>query len=118
MRLMGFALPALAVLTVSSAALAQGGQSPVGACAVPDSIAFRGQSRITEELLRGYVSITPKSTVNARASTRALADLFATGQFEPDLRSDCEIKDGKAILVFTVHERRILSDVKVEGPDH
>ncbi|MEO7083238.1 MAG: outer membrane protein assembly factor BamA [Gemmatimonadaceae bacterium] len=117
MRLMRFALPALAVLTAGSTALAQGAQAPVGQCAVPDSIAFRGQSRITDERLRADVGIAPKSAVNARVTSRALNDLYATAQFEPSIAISCEVGNGRSTLIFTLHERRILSDVKVEGPD-
>jgi outer membrane protein insertion porin family len=108
-------LALLGVVVAGSAAQAQ--DASTGPCATPDSVAFRGNKRIHDDELRSDVGITPKSTINSRILTRALRGLYATNQFEDNIRSDCEIIDGKAVLVFTLQERRVLSDVTVTGAD-
>jgi outer membrane protein insertion porin family len=115
MRRLGSLLAVLAALAVGSAARAQ--DAPTGACATPDSVAFRGNSRITDDMLRADVGIAPRSAVNARVVTRAIRNLYATGQFDEDVRTTCEQVDGKTVLVFTLKERRVLSEITVTGPD-
>ena len=44
-----------------------------------------------------------------------MKDLYATNQFESDIHVTCESSTGKTILIFNLRERRILSDVKVDG---
>src|SRR6185312_15477259 len=65
---------------------------------------------------RSGVGIAPKTTINSRVESRAIKDLYATGQFE-SVSTSCEQLDGKSILVFNVRERRVLSEVKIQGPD-
>ncbi|HEX3866482.1 MAG TPA: POTRA domain-containing protein, partial [Gemmatimonadaceae bacterium] len=84
---------------------------------MPDSIAFRGQSRLTDDQLRAGAGIAPKARVSFPALSRAIRDLYATNQFESDIRTSCETINGKAVLIFNLKERRILSDVRVEGAD-
>jgi len=115
MRQLRIVFSLLGLAVASSVARAQE-QTVIGGCATPDSIAFRGQSNVKEEDLRSGVGIAPKTTLNGRALARAEKDLYATGQFE-SVATSCEQVDGKSILIFNVRERRILSDVKVEGPD-
>jgi outer membrane protein insertion porin family len=120
MRQTRLLLAALATLVAGSAAHAQ--EAATGPCATPDSVAFRvdrpaGRDTISDDQLRADVGITPKSRINARIVTRAIRDLYATNAFESDIRATCEISGGKAILVFSLRERRILSDIKVTGPD-
>src|SRR5437016_2489549 len=106
---------ALAVGLAASALAAQG--PPItGVCATPDSIAFRGNKRVTDEMLRGDVGMSPGKPLNYRLLQRATKDLQATGQFD-DITITCETGLGKTILVFEVLERRILSDISVSGAD-
>lgn len=107
-------LAVLALVGVGSVARAQ--QAPTGPCASPDSIAFRGMERITEQMLRADAGVTPGTSLNYRDLSRAIRNLYATSQFD-DIRTACETLNGKTTLVFNVKERRILSDVKVVGPD-
>ncbi|MDB4874151.1 MAG: outer membrane protein assembly complex, YaeT protein [Gemmatimonadetes bacterium] len=102
------------LLAAGSAAQAQ--DATLGPCATPDSVAFRGQKTVTDDVLRAGVGIAPKSTINGRITTRAIRDLYATNQFD-DVHNSCEVVNGKSILVFNVRERRVLSDVKVQGAD-
>src|SRR5690348_7867058 len=103
-----------AVLTGSAVRAQQ--PTATGTCATPDSVAFRGLSRIPEGDVRADVDIAPKSTINSRIVTRALRNLYATNNFEANGTAACETIDGKTVLVFTLTERRVLSDVSVTGP--
>jgi outer membrane protein insertion porin family len=109
-------LALLGVLAAGSVAHAQDAATPAGQCATPDSVAFRGNRRIKDDELRSDVGINPKTTINSRTLTRALHDLYATNQFD-DVRESCDVQGGRAILVFTLAERRVLSDVTVTGAD-
>jgi outer membrane protein insertion porin family len=105
------ALSAL-VLGVASAAGAQEG----AACARPDTVAFRGNSRVAEPALRADVGITPGTNINYRTLQRAIRNLFATAQFD-DVRVQCEVTGGRSLLAFEVVERPVLGEVDVRGPD-
>src|SRR5690242_18307674 len=87
-----------------------------GPCAQPDSIAFTGNQRISDQLLRGDAAIVPGAPLNVRAVERAIKNLYATGQFE-DVRVACERTAGKTVLTFALRERPILQDVDVRGAD-
>src|SRR6476469_4512412 len=112
MRLAPFVVPVL--LGTASAVFAQ--QTPaVGACATPDSIAFRGAAASLDDMLRSGVGIAPKTAINGRLLSKAVKDLYATNLFD-DIVPTCEIVGDKSLLIFTLKERPILSDVRVEGP--
>jgi outer membrane protein assembly factor BamA len=99
------------LLAAGSAAQAQ--DTTPGECVTPDSIAFRGQKNVTEDVLRAGVGIAPKSTVNSRTTTRAIRDLYATNQFE-DVSTTCEVIAGKQVLVFNVRETSRRSAARAE----
>src|SRR2546427_11898401 len=104
----------VATVTAGAAATARAQDvATPGACATPDSVAFRGNSRITDDLLRADVGISPRTTLSSRDVTRAIKNLYATGQFEENIANTCEIVNGKTLSVFTLKERRVLSDVNV-----
>ena len=107
-------LPFIALLATASAAAAQDA-SAVGACSQPDSIAFRGNTRLGDALLRSDAGITTGATLNYRALQRAVKALYGTLQFE-DVRALCEpLPGGKSMLVFQLKERPMLIDVDVQG---
>src|SRR5262245_46300196 len=115
MRYLRVALACTLLVGTASAVSAQQAVA-VGQCATPDSIAFRGQKQTSDDVLRSGVGITPKSAITGRSITKAIKDLYATNLFD-DVRVTCEFVSGKALLVFHLRERPILSDIKVEGPD-
>src|SRR5690348_9744512 len=115
MRQLRIVFSVLGLAIASSVAHAQD-QAVTGACATPDSIAFRGQSNVKEEDLRSGGGIAPKTALNRRVFARAEKDLDADGQFESNSTSREQL-DGKSNLVFNLRERRVPSDVKGEGPD-
>ncbi len=114
MRQSRLILALLGVVVAAPVARAQ--NAAIGQCATPDSVAFRGQKGITEDQLRADVGIQPKSDVNSRVQTRALRDLYATNQFD-NISISCEVSNGKAILIFNLQERPVLSDVRVTGAE-
>src|SRR3954471_9061809 len=113
---------AAALLVVAAAPIwsqQAGSNVPVtGPCATPDSVVFRGNQRISEPMLRGDAGIAPGTTLSSGVLTRAIKNLYATGQFE-DIGTSCTVAaNGKAILTVDVKERPVLSEVDVTGPDH
>jgi len=116
MRQLRFLPALLGAFVAISAARAQ--DATTGPCATPDSVAFRGQSRIPEADLRADVGIAPKSKINSRILDRAIRDLYATNNFDENIAAVCELVGGKAVLVFNVKERRVLNDVRVTGAEH
>ena len=103
------------LLGLSSAAAAQD-PSAAGACAKPDSVAFRGNARVAESALRADVGIAPGSTLNYRVLQRSIKSLFATTQFD-DIQVRCQLAQGRSMLVFDVKERPLLGEVDVRGAD-
>jgi outer membrane protein insertion porin family len=95
-----------------------GAQEPsvTGACARPDSVAFRGNERVAESALRGDLEITPGAPLNYRTLQRAIKSLYATAQFD-DIQARCEIVDGRVVLAFVLKERPLLGEVAVRGPE-
>src|SRR4051812_32728846 len=87
----------LSAVLATVAVVVAGAQEPAvaGACAKPDSVAFRGNSRIGESALRGDVGIAAGSALNYRMLQRAIKNLYATSQFE-DIRVICEVNNGRA----------------------
>jgi outer membrane protein insertion porin family len=110
-------LALLCLAAASAPALAQ--DAPLGTCAVPDSIAVRGNDHTDEATIRGDAGLVAGANLNYRDVQRALRAVFATGQFD-DVRIECNPasgQGGKTILAITVKERPVLADVRVEGVD-
>jgi len=103
------------LLGVASVAAAQD-QSVAGACARPDTVAFRGNARVAESALRADVGIVPGSSLSYRTLQRAIRSLFATTQFD-DVQVHCEITGGRTLLAFEVRERPLLGEIDVRGTD-
>jgi outer membrane protein insertion porin family len=111
------ALALLCLAAASASALAQ--DTPPGSCAVPDSIAIRGNDHVDEATVRGDAGLVAGANLNYRDIQRAIRSIFATGQFD-DVKITCEPKTGQAdrtILAITVTERPVLSEVRIEGVD-
>jgi outer membrane protein insertion porin family len=103
---------------LASAAAAQDPTTAAaGACARPDSVAFRGNSRVAESALRGDVTIVPGTAFNYRTLQRAIKNLYATAQFE-DIQVRCELAGGRTIIAFELKERPLLGSLDVRGPEH
>ncbi|HEU4563232.1 MAG TPA: outer membrane protein assembly factor BamA [Gemmatimonadaceae bacterium] len=92
-------------------------QAP-GICAHPDSIAVRGNSRVSSVTIRSDAGLRAGDTLNLNVVRRAMKNVYASGQFD-DVRMFCEPSaDAQhATLVIEVKERLLLGDVAVEGTD-
>src|SRR4051812_19208366 len=93
------------VVAIAVTAAVATAQDPAvtGACAKPDSVAFRGNARVGDAALRGDLAITSGTALNYRTLQRAIKNLYATTQFE-DVQVHCEIADGRAVLAFVLTE--------------
>jgi outer membrane protein insertion porin family len=105
-----FLLP-LALSLASVTAHAQGGTS---GCVLPDSVAIRGNKRVTAEKIRADAGLTPGDSLNYRVLQRTLRNLFATGAFD-DVQAGCDVSGGRAILTLTVVERPQLKGFTIKG---
>ena len=107
-----------AVLALAAAGVSGAQEAPPagGACARPDSVAFRGNVRVAESALRGDVAVVPGTNTNYRVLQRAIKDLYATGQFE-DVKVLCEVQGARAVMIFDLKERPLLGEVDVRGPN-
>jgi len=108
----------LCLAAASASALAQD-TTPLGSCAVPDSIAVRGNEHVDEATIRGDAGLVAGATLNYRDIQRAIRNIFATGQFD-DVKITCSPAAGagtRTVVAVTVKERPVLSDVRIEGVD-
>ena len=103
-------------MLAAASSLAAQETGTAGACARPDSVAFRGNSRVTESALRADITIVPGTPFNYRTLQRAIRNLYATSQFE-DVQVKCEIAAGKTVIAFELKERPLLGELDVRGPD-
>jgi outer membrane protein insertion porin family len=116
MRNMQLLLPAI---LIGAAAFARplSAQDVTGRCATPDSIAIRGLVRVSDASARGEIGLRPRTELSSPVIQRAVRGLYATGQYEADIRVSCDIEPAanRATLVFTLRERPMLADVAVQG---
>ncbi len=91
-------------------------QTVVGRCAMPDTIAVIGNSRVDQATVLGTAGILPKTALNAQIVERAIKALFSTGNFE-DVKIVCTVdpKKNQAIIGITVQERPLLIATSVTG---
>jgi outer membrane protein insertion porin family len=101
----------LASVTAHAQAASQGGTS---ACVLPDSVAIRGNKRVTTEKIRADAGLTPGDSLNYRVLQRTLRNLFATGAFD-DVQAGCDVSGGHAVLTLTVVERPQLKGFTIKG---
>ncbi|HEX2718931.1 MAG TPA: outer membrane protein assembly factor BamA [Gemmatimonadaceae bacterium] len=105
----------LALLVASAPAFAQEPAAQGGRCATPDSVAIRGNTRISDATIRSDAGVRAGDQLNYRTLQRAITTLFATGNYD-DIRVDCELRAGdKAVLAITVRERPILEGLEFSG---
>ncbi len=87
-------------------------------CSVPDSVAVRGNTRISAVSIRTDAGISSGMQLDVTETQRAIRAVFATGQFD-DVRLVCEPSPTgeKSVLIIQVHEKPVLTDFKVVGAD-
>ena len=108
--------PLLVLVLASAPAFGQAPDSTAGRCASPDSIAVRGNHRISDVSILTDAALTPHTQLNYRQIQGAIHTLFATGQFS-DVRVLCTLDSAanRATLTIAVKERPILGDIAVTG---
>ena len=109
----------LALLALGGAAATASAQQDAGGpCANPDSIAVRGNKRVSATTIRAEAGLVARTDLNYPVLRRAIRDLFASGQYD-DVQIGCVVDSAatRATLVITVKERPVLDDVSVAGPE-
>jgi len=109
-------LVACLLIVVPAAAGAQATPAEPGRCAIPDSIAVRGNVRTSETVIRSQAALAAGTQLSTRAVRSAIETLFATGHFE-HVELVCYIDPATqaATLAIEVLERPLLGDVSVAG---
>jgi outer membrane protein insertion porin family len=87
-----------------------------GRCATPDSIAVRGNKRITELTVLADAGLVAGTLLNAKGVQRSIRALYETGQFD-QVEIACDLDDTKdrAVLVVQVRERPMLMEADISG---
>jgi outer membrane protein insertion porin family len=90
--------------------------SAQGRCATPDSVAVRGNKRVTELTVLADAGLVAGTLLNAKQIQRSIRALHETGQFER-VEVFCDLDDtaNKALLVVAVKERPMLVESDVSG---
>jgi Outer membrane protein/protective antigen OMA87 len=107
-------LVVLAIALASAPALAQVSVAN-GQCSTPDSIAVRGNKRISDATILSDAGMTAGTPLNFRSVQRGMQTLFATGDYE-DVQALCDVApNGKATLALVVRERPVLQSIDLVG---
>jgi outer membrane protein insertion porin family len=86
-------------------------------CSVPDSVAVRGNARISAVTIRTDAGIGAGQQLDVPTLQRAIRDVMRGGNFD-DVAIDCDVRpDGKQILIIEVAERPVLTGIDVQGAD-
>jgi outer membrane protein insertion porin family len=85
-------------------------------CSVPDSIAVRGNNRISAVTIRTDAGLTSGMQLDVTETQRAIRGVFAGGNFD-SVQLLCEKSPSgeKDVLVIEVHERPVLTGLEVAG---
>jgi outer membrane protein insertion porin family len=79
-------------------------------------VVIAGTDRVSNASIRSVLNIVPGQTVTSEEIDQALRDIFALGRFD-DVSAEVTERDGESILTFTVRERPLLREVRLEGFD-
>ncbi|HEU5184740.1 MAG TPA: outer membrane protein assembly factor BamA [Gemmatimonadaceae bacterium] len=105
----------IVVASLAGAPLLAQEEATPGRCTTPDSLAVRGNQRVSDVTIRADAQLLPGQPLNFRAVQRAIRALFATGQFS-DVRLLCDIAaGGRSTLVIEVAERPLLGTLNITG---
>jgi outer membrane protein insertion porin family len=105
-----------AVALPASVGAQQRDDALTGRCALPDSIAVRGASRVSEGEIRAEGALLPGERLSFQSVQRAIRAVFALGQFH-DVQVVCDLETvpGRTLVAYQVEERALLGDVDVTG---
>lgn len=107
-----FAALGVALLTVPACVLRA--QNPRERVTTIDSIAVQGADRVSRTTIVSLAGIPTQHLISFRDVQRAIAALYASGQFEDVRISEAEL-DGRRILLIEVTERPLLADWMLRG---
>jgi|APMI01.1.fsa_nt_gi outer membrane protein insertion porin family len=112
-----FAAVALTAVSAAVVPVSVHAQEVSGRCATPDSLAIRGNEKVSEARIRAELGLAPGVALNFPSIQRAIKALYALALFD-DVRVDCDVETvpNKVLTVIRVTERAILGDLKVVGP--
>lgn len=111
-------LLALLALGLVSSPLSAQDPTSQGRCTTPDSIAVRGNKRVTTADVLGDAGLIAGTQLNYKAIQRAIRALYATGQFgRVEVVCDLEEARNFAVLAIDVVERPLLVETDVQGVD-
>jgi outer membrane protein insertion porin family len=79
-------------------------------------VVIAGTDRVSNASIRSVLNIVPGQIVTSEEIDQALRDIFALGRFD-DVSAEVTERDGESILTFTVRERPLLREVRLEGFD-
>lgn len=83
----------------------------------PDDVQLEGNNRVDGAAVRAVVSVKPGDEVTLEQVDRDLQAIAKLGHFD-DVRADLRDEQGRKILVFVVHERPLIREIRFEGFDH
>jgi outer membrane protein insertion porin family len=108
----------LGLAAASLPAIAQGSTAqPRVECSIPDSVAVRGNTRISAVTIRTDAGLSSGMQLDVPTIQRAIRGVFNSGNFD-DVDIGCEAgAEGKQVLVIAVTERPILMSYEVRGTD-
>ncbi|MDT8419572.1 MAG: outer membrane protein assembly factor BamA [Desulfuromonadales bacterium] len=75
-----------------------------------------GNDRVSIASIRAVLDIVPGQTVTAEQIDQAVQDIFALGRFD-DVAAELSDRDGGQVLIFSVSERPLLREIRLEGED-
>lgn len=78
--------------------------------AVVSSIQVQGSSRVDPETVKTYVTIVPGEAFGQTDIDQSIKSLFSTGLF-----SDVSIRQSGSVLIVTVNENDVISEISIEG---
>ncbi|NCO51581.1 MAG: outer membrane protein assembly factor BamA [Deltaproteobacteria bacterium] len=83
----------------------------------PTDVRLEGNNRVDGATVRALVSVKPGAEVTLEQIDRDVRAIAKLGHFD-DVRVDLREEGGRKILVFVVHERPLIREIRFEGFDH
>jgi outer membrane protein insertion porin family len=105
----------LLALVVLAGAATQGAAQELS-CSIPDSIAVRGNTRISGVTIRTDAGLSSGMQLDVTETQRAIRSVFAGGNFDSvQLLCERSPSGNKDVLVIEVRERPVLTAVEITG---
>ncbi|HKJ05362.1 MAG TPA: outer membrane protein assembly factor BamA [Geopsychrobacteraceae bacterium] len=79
-----------------------------------DDVVVSGNDRVSIISIKSVLKIQPGQTVSDEQIDQAVQDIFALGRFN-NISADLVDREGAKVLIFSVSERPLLREVRLEG---